>query len=91
MTKQMPPAQQANDETNDSRVDQIKDKVREIAGMAEDRAHSIKERAVEVKSEAMTRGRAFLDRAEDFIRANPIKAVGIAFGAGYFGMGLLRR
>ena len=39
----------------------------------------------------MTRGNAVVDKATDFIKANPLKAVGIAFGIGYVGMRLFRR
>jgi ElaB/YqjD/DUF883 family membrane-anchored ribosome-binding protein len=51
----------------------------------------IKNRVVEVKDQAMSRGTEVLDRVTDFIKANPLKAVGIAFGAGYLGMRIFRK
>ncbi len=75
----------------EGRVEQIKDKVRGFVDSAELRAESIKNRAIEVKDGAMTRGNALIERAGNMIKANPLKAVGIAFGAGYLGMRLFRR
>ena len=46
---------------------------------------------VEVKDQAMEKGNAFLDNVTTMIRANPLKAVAIAFGVGYIGMRIFRR
>ena len=73
------------------RVDNIKDKVRGFVDGAEERAESIKARAIEVKDGALSRGNALIERTTAVIKANPLKAVGIAFGAGYLGMRLFRR
>jgi ElaB/YqjD/DUF883 family membrane-anchored ribosome-binding protein len=73
------------------RVDQIKEKVRGFVDSAEERAESIKTRAMDVKDDVMTRGNALIERATGIIKANPLKAVGVAFGAGYLGMRLFRR
>ncbi len=73
------------------RVEDIKEKVRGFVDSAEERAEAIKARAIEVKDGAMTRGNALIERTTDMIKANPLKAVGIAFGAGYLGMRLFRR
>ncbi len=76
---------------NGSSMDHLKDRVKSIVDTAEERAESIKARAVEVKDDAMSRGNALIERATDMIKANPLKAVGVAFGAGYLGMRLFRR
>lgn len=73
------------------RIDDIKEKVRGFVDTAEERAEAIKARAIEVKDDAMSRGNALVERTTDMIKANPLKAVGIAFGAGYIGMRLFRR
>jgi len=73
------------------RIEGIKDSVRGFVDKGEKRAGEIKTRVIEVKDEAMTRGNAVVDKATDFIKANPLKAVGIAFGIGYVGMRLFRR
>ena len=78
-------------DTAGDRVGQIKEKVRGFVDSAEERAESIKHRAIEAKDDVMTRGNALIERATDMIKANPLKAVGVAFGAGYLGMRLFRR
>lgn len=53
-------------------------------------ANAIKNRVIDVKDQAMDRGNALLDKSTDFIKANPIKSVVIAFGIGYIAMRLVR-
>ena len=69
----------------------IKDKVKGLVDQGEEKVDQIKHKVIDVKDQAVTRGSAILDRAETFIKANPLKAVGIAFGFGYLGMRLIRR
>jgi ElaB/YqjD/DUF883 family membrane-anchored ribosome-binding protein len=73
------------------RIEGIKEQVKGLVDKGEKRVDAIRSRVIEVKDQALTRGNAFLDRATDFIKANPMKAVGIAFGVGYIGMRLFRR
>jgi ElaB/YqjD/DUF883 family membrane-anchored ribosome-binding protein len=75
----------------DERIDSIKDSVKGLVDKGEQRAAAIKNKAIEVKDEAFTKGNALLDQATDMIKANPFKAVGIAFAVGYVGMRLFRR
>jgi len=77
--------------TGSDRAEDIKEKVRGFVDGAEARAEAIKARAIEAKDGAMTRGQALIERTTDMIKANPLKAIGIAFGAGYLGMRLFRR
>jgi ElaB/YqjD/DUF883 family membrane-anchored ribosome-binding protein len=79
------------DASASDRVAQIKEKVRGFVDTAEERAESIKHRAIEAKDDVMSRGNALIERATDMIKANPLKAVGVAFGVGYLGMRLFRR
>lgn len=74
----------------DERIDSIKEQVKGLVDKGEQRAAEIKNRAIEVKDEAFTKGNAVLDQVTSFIKSNPLKAVGIAFGAGYIGMRLFR-
>ena len=69
----------------------IKDKVKGLVDQGEEKVDQIKHKVIDVKDEAVSRGSAILDRVETFIRSNPLKAVGIAFGVGYIGMRLFRR
>ena len=75
----------------DDRIDSIKEQVKGLVDKGEQRAAAIKNRAIEVKDEAFSKGNALLDQVNGFIKSNPLKAVGIAFGAGYIGMRLFRR
>jgi ElaB/YqjD/DUF883 family membrane-anchored ribosome-binding protein len=75
----------------DERIDSIKDQVKGLVDKGEQRAAAIKNKAIEVKDEAFTKGNALLDQVTGYIKSNPLKAVGIAFGAGYIGMRLFRR
>jgi len=80
---------EASDKLGD-KIDDIKESVKNLVDKGEARATAIKNRAVEIKDQTFSKGNAFLDQATDFIKANPIKAVGIAFGVGYIGMRLFR-
>lgn len=80
-----------NGNTMDDKRASLKDRVRHVVDEAEEKVGHFKTRVVDVKDQAMSRGNVVLDRATAFIRANPLKAIGIAFGAGYLGMRLFRR
>jgi ElaB/YqjD/DUF883 family membrane-anchored ribosome-binding protein len=75
----------------DQKLDTLKEKAKGIVEQGSERVDQFKTRAVEVKDQAMAKGNAFLDRAAELIKANPLKSVAIAFGCGYFGMRLFRR
>lgn len=77
--------------TSSDKLGAIKDKVKGLVDQGEEKVDALKHKVIDVKDQAVTRGSAVLDRAETFIRANPLKAVGIAFGVGYIGMRLFRR
>ena len=73
------------------KLDHLKDNVKNLVDQGHEKVDQLKSKVMDVKDEAVTRGNVALDRATDFIRANPMKAVGIAFGVGYIGMRLFRR
>jgi ElaB/YqjD/DUF883 family membrane-anchored ribosome-binding protein len=56
-----------------------------------ERVDHLKTRVIDAKDQAVSKGNMYLDRTSELIKANPIKAVGIAFGIGYIGMRLFRR
>lgn len=74
----------------DEKVESIKEAVKGLVDQGAQRVDAIKHRVVEVKDQALHRGGDVLDRATEMIKAHPIKAVAIAFGAGYIGMRLFR-
>ena len=75
----------------DQRLGDVKARVRGLVDQGQETVHALKDRAKDVKQQAVERGNAFVDRAIELIKANPLKAVGIAFGVGYIGMRLFRR
>ena len=80
-----------NGNTMDDKVGSIRESVRGLVDQGQEKVDQIKNRVIDVKEQAVTKGNAALDRATDFIRANPIKAVALAFGVGYVGMRIFRR
>lgn len=75
----------------DDKLGSIKERVRGVVDQGHEKVDHLKHKVMDVKDQAMTRGNAILDKVSEFIRANPLKAVGIAFGVGYVGMRLIRR
>jgi len=80
-----------NANTTNDKLGAIKDKVKGLVDQGEEKVDQIKHKVIDAKDQAVTRGSAILDRATEFIRMNPMKSVGIAFGVGYIGMRLFRR
>ena len=75
----------------DEKIDSLKDTVKGLADQGAQKVDAIKTKVIEAKDQAIGRGSAMLDRVAAMIQANPLKAVGIAFVAGFVGMRLLRR
>jgi ElaB/YqjD/DUF883 family membrane-anchored ribosome-binding protein len=81
----------SEDNSVEEKLDSIRDSVKGYVDRGAQKADQIKSKVVEVKDQAMHRGSDALDRLASMVRAHPLKAVGIAFGAGYIGMRLFRR
>jgi len=75
----------------DDKIDGIKETVKGFVDHGAQTVDAIKSRVVDAKDQAIHRGSDAVARMTDLIKAHPLKAVGIAFGAGYLGMRLLRR
>lgn len=75
----------------DGKMSHLQDRVREVVDQGRERVDHLKHRVMDVKDQAVNRGGDLVQRGSEFIRANPIKAVGIAFGVGYLAMRLIRR
>jgi ElaB/YqjD/DUF883 family membrane-anchored ribosome-binding protein len=75
----------------DDKVDSIKEAVKGLVDQGAQKVDAIKNKAVEAKDQVLDRGGDVLERMTAMIKAHPIKAVAIAFGAGYIGMRLFRR
>jgi ElaB/YqjD/DUF883 family membrane-anchored ribosome-binding protein len=75
----------------DEKLDSIKDSVKGLVDDGAKRVDALKSRVVEAKDQVIHRGGELLDRTASLIKAHPLKAVGVAFAAGYLGMRLFRR
>jgi ElaB/YqjD/DUF883 family membrane-anchored ribosome-binding protein len=75
----------------EDKMDSLKETVKGLVDQGAQKVDQIKNKVVEAKDQAYTRGSDVLDRTAAMIKAHPIKAVAIAFGAGYIGMRLFRR
>jgi ElaB/YqjD/DUF883 family membrane-anchored ribosome-binding protein len=75
----------------DDKIDNLKETVKGLVDQGAQKVDALKAKAVEAKDQVVTRGSDVLDRMTDLIKTHPLKAVGIAFGAGYVGMRLFRR
>jgi ElaB/YqjD/DUF883 family membrane-anchored ribosome-binding protein len=80
-----------DDNSVEEKLDSIRDSVKGYVDRGAQKADAIKNKVVEAKDQAIDRGSEVLDRVAAFVRANPLKSVGIAFGVGYLGMRLFRR
>jgi ElaB/YqjD/DUF883 family membrane-anchored ribosome-binding protein len=77
--------------TVDDKLDSLKTTMRDVVDQGAQRADAIKSRMIEAKDQMMRRGNDVLDTVVELIKTHPLKAVGIAFAAGYLGMRLFRR
>ena len=75
----------------DDKIDSLKDTVKGFVDQGAQRVDAIRHKVVDAKDQAVSRGSDVLDRAASMIKAHPLKAVAVAFGAGYIGMRLFRR
>jgi ElaB/YqjD/DUF883 family membrane-anchored ribosome-binding protein len=80
-----------NEGVGQQRLDSIKDSVKGIVDQGQEKVHQFRDRVVDAKQQAVSKGNEYLERVTEFIRANPLKSVGIAFGVGYIAMRLFRR
>ena len=75
----------------DERLDSLKNAMKDVVDQGTQRAEALKSRMIDAKDEALRRGNDLLDRVTELIKAHPLKAVGVAFAAGYLAMRLFRR
>jgi len=75
----------------DEKMESLKETVKGLADQGAQKVDALKAKVIEAKDRAVGRGNALIDRVAEVIRANPLKAVGIAFIAGFVGMRLFRR
>ena len=77
--------------TLDSRLDSLKEGVRNLVDAGGERAGHIKDRAMGVKDSVVENGGAALTRVGSMIKEHPFAALAIAFGVGYFAIRMMRK
>lgn len=78
-------------DTTEDKIDSIRDTMKGIVDQGTQTVDAVKTKVADLKDQAFTRGSDVLDRVTELVKANPLKSVAIAFGAGYVGMRLFRR
>ena len=75
----------------ESRLDSIREGVRNLVDAGGERAGNIKDRAVGAKDTLIDKSEAVLSRIGSLIKEHPFAALGLAFSAGYIAMRIIRR
>lgn len=75
----------------ESRIENLKGSVRNLVDAGGERAGHLKDRAMGVKDSVVENGEIVLDRVRMFIKDRPFTSLGIALGAGYFAIRMLRK
>ena len=75
----------------ESRIEGVKQSVRNLVDKGGERAGHLKDRAAGVKDTVFENSEVALDRARSFIKDHPIAALGIGFGVGYLVIRMLRK
>lgn len=75
----------------DEKIDALSNILKGFVDQSAQKVDALKAKIVEAKDRSILRGSDVLERMTDLIKEHPLKAIGIAFGAGYLGMRLFRR
>jgi ElaB/YqjD/DUF883 family membrane-anchored ribosome-binding protein len=75
----------------DTRLDSLKDSVRNLVDAGGERAEKIKTRAIDLKDNVVEQGGVAIRKTGSLIKEHPIAAIGIAFGLGYIAVRLLKK
>lgn len=75
----------------ESKLDTLKDSVRELVDAGGERAGQIKSKALDAKDSVMENGDMAIKKVVSLVKEHPFVAVGIALGVGYFAMRAFRK
>ena len=75
----------------DTRIDSLKESVRNLVDAGGERAGQLKTRAVDLKDNVVEQGGIYIRKTGSIIKEHPIAAIGIAFGIGYIAVRLLKK
>jgi ElaB/YqjD/DUF883 family membrane-anchored ribosome-binding protein len=72
--------------TLDNKLDTLKESVRNLVDAGHERADSLKSKAIDVKDQVLSNGKAGIEKTSSLVKEHPLAAIGIAFGVGYITM-----
>lgn len=75
----------------DNKLDQLKSTVKNLVDDGKHRADALRTKAFDVKDAVVENSGEVFNRANAFIKENPIVAIAAAFGIGYIVVRMLRR
>jgi ElaB/YqjD/DUF883 family membrane-anchored ribosome-binding protein len=75
----------------DEKLDALNERLKSLIDQGAQKVDALMAKLIGVRDRTITRGGDVLDRMTAIIKAHPLRAVAVAFGAGYLGMRLLRR
>jgi len=75
----------------ESRIDSLKESVRNLVDAGGERAGQLKDRAIGAKDTIVEESSAALKRVGALIKEHPFFALGIAFGVGYVAIRMMRK
>lgn len=75
----------------ETRLDALKESVRDLVGAGGERAGQLKNKAIDVKDVVVERGGVAINRLGTLIKEHPFAALGIALGVGYITVRMLRK
>jgi ElaB/YqjD/DUF883 family membrane-anchored ribosome-binding protein len=75
----------------ESRIDGLKESVRNLVDAGGEKAGQLKERAIGVKDSVVENSEVAINRVSALIKEHPIAALGVAFAVGYVAIRMLRK
>lgn len=75
----------------ETRLDSLKESVRNLVDAGGERAGQLKSKAIDVKDSVVENSEVAFRKAGSLIKEHPFIAIGIAFGVGYLTIRLLKK
>jgi len=75
----------------ESRIDSLKEGVRNLVDAGGERAGQIKDRAIDAKDSIVESGSQALNKISALVKEHPFAALGIAFAVGYVAIRIARK
>jgi ElaB/YqjD/DUF883 family membrane-anchored ribosome-binding protein len=75
----------------DTRLDSLKESVRNLVDAGGERAGQLKNRAIDAKDSIVENSGVAIRKVSDLVKEHPIASIAIAFGVGYIAIRMLRK